>query len=80
MPFTTALPKLFTLKDTLTFGKHKDRNLKDVIDDDPQYIDWCFSNIEWFDLDAIAIDYLKEATDFYFLDHLEYKSYLDYVD
>lgn len=54
---------LYSLKDILTFGKHKGETVQYAIDDDAQYIDWAFSNIEWFDLDAEAIDYLSETMD-----------------
>ena len=33
-----------------TFGKHKNRSIRDVIDDDANYVLWCHDNIEWFKL------------------------------
>ena len=33
-----------TLEDVFKFGKHKDHQLEDVIEDDPDYIEWCVKN------------------------------------
>jgi uncharacterized protein (DUF3820 family) len=36
------------LESELEFGKHQGRSIKDILDDDPDYIRWMFS--EGFDL------------------------------
>lgn len=33
-----------------SFGKYKGTHLKDVIDTDPQYVEWCLDNVDWFDI------------------------------
>lgn len=32
----------------LEFGKHKGKVIHNVLESDPEYIDWCIKNIEWF--------------------------------
>jgi hypothetical protein len=67
---------IYKLKDVLNFGKHKGETLKQAIDNDSQYIDWAFTNIEWFDLDTETMDYLKETLeDERAWDHYEYEDW-----
>jgi len=33
--------KTMGLEDCFTFGRYRDMQLEDVIDDDPEYIAWC---------------------------------------
>lgn len=45
-----------TLEDHFTFGKHNGSQLEDVIDDDPDYIEWCCENeIVVFDEEALEL-------------------------
>ena len=47
------------LNDVVEFGKHKYKIWKDVINEDVEYIDWCFDNIKKFDLDDEAKSYYR---------------------
>lgn len=40
--------KVYSWDDTLTFGKHKNRTLRQVLGLFPNYIQWAVINIEWF--------------------------------
>lgn len=73
-------PKIFGLKDVLTFGKYKGKTIKEVILEDAQYINWAYSNITWFDLDAITIDYLTPRIIDSWLDRIGIKDVYDYMD
>lgn len=78
MPFLQKKPKVYNLRDRLTFGKHQGETLQDVIDDDPQYIEWIIENIPTFDLDTITMDYLEGSLDpFVVIDPKEYNWGLD---
>jgi hypothetical protein len=46
--------QVFSLDDTLTFGKCKGATLDVVIEDHCRYIRWCLDNIPWFKLDKDA--------------------------
>ena len=44
------------LESVFTFGKHKDHQLEDVIEDDPLYIDWLIMNdVVAFDEEALEL-------------------------
>lgn len=45
-----------TLATKFTFGKHKGKSVKQVIAEEPGYIDWCDDNIPGFDLTQDAWD------------------------
>ena len=53
---------LFGLHDVIRFGKYKHDGLtiKEVIERDPEYIDWAVEEIAWFDLDDEAYQLLEE--------------------
>lgn len=40
----------FGVNDVLTFGKYKGDRLSYVLWKEPQYIEWCLSNIPWFEI------------------------------
>jgi len=52
---------VFTLDSGLTFGKYKGQTVKDVCDDNPEYIEWANDEIVWFELSSEAEDYLAEC-------------------
>ncbi len=47
-----------TLESILWYKKHKGKRIIDVIDQDPDYINWCMENIEGFRLNEEAFNYL----------------------
>ena len=36
--------------DALTFGKHRGKTVREVIDQDPHYLEWALLNVEGFEL------------------------------
>lgn len=48
----------YTLQDQLRFGKYYGERLETVIRADPEYIDWCSTNLKNFNMDNKAFDLL----------------------
>lgn len=46
-----------SLNDEFTFGKYRGKTLKEVIEKEPTYIEWCMSEITDFLMDDEAYDY-----------------------
>lgn len=40
-----------TMESVLTFGKHKGRKVRNVVQDDPNWLVWAQDNVDWFALD-----------------------------
>jgi hypothetical protein len=55
----------------LTFGKYKGLTVREVIEENPGYLVWAISNIEWFNLDSQAHFQLDKALDL----HSNYDEY-----
>lgn len=51
------------LDDELPFGKYKGRPLRDVIEDDPGWIQWAIENISTFAVSDGVIEQLDETRD-----------------
>jgi hypothetical protein len=49
-----------TLDSVCHFNKHKGKKWKDVIEQFPDYADWCLANVTGFQLDEDAHKYLVE--------------------
>lgn len=49
-----------TLGDKCHFKKHKGKLWKEVIENDPNYADWCLGNIAGFQFDQTAHNFLVE--------------------
>jgi len=58
-----AEKKKYKLSWDIKFGKYKAEgfNLKGLIERDSKYVIWCLKNIEWFEIDKAADEYLKEV-------------------
>jgi len=54
---------IYNLKSVINFGKYKSKDLtiEEAIEKDPDYIEWCAENIEWFELDQAASDMLDDV-------------------
>lgn len=39
-----------------TFGKHKGKSIREVIEKDPSYVPWCVQNIKWFKLHKDVVE------------------------
>lgn len=51
------------IDDIFTFGKHKGEQLEDVIEDDPEYVEWlCQEEIVNFDDEAYELISKKNST------------------
>ncbi len=53
--------KKILLEDKITFGKYKGLDLKTLIEEDHKYVVWALRNIDWFDIDKEAEEYLNEV-------------------
>lgn len=53
--------KPFKLNDKITFGKHKGLTIKEIIEDDPSYLEWALDEVDGFELDDAAIAALELA-------------------
>jgi|3_EtaG_2_1085321.scaffolds.fasta_scaffold399843_2 uncharacterized protein (DUF3820 family) len=51
-----------TLREEMAFGKHQGVMLEDVIEEDPDYVEWCIKNIDWFydNLEEDVLERLRE--------------------
>ncbi len=45
------------------FGMHKGLTFKEVAEKDPDYIIWCYDNIDGFELDAYTLEDLYKRSD-----------------
>lgn len=50
-----------SLESRFTFGRHKGLNLADVMDLDPQYLNWCITHIDEFLLHDDALEQIQIA-------------------
>ena len=48
--------KQYTLSDKLTFGKYRGRTIREVMQKDAAYIEWCKKNIEGFAVSEVLTD------------------------
>lgn len=48
-----------SLNEKMGFGKYSALTLKEVIDCDPSYIDWCLKNVSRFAMDGNASSYYR---------------------
>lgn len=52
---------MIELDTVLSFGKYKFETVGDVIDKDPDYIEWCLDSVDCFYLSDEAFNYLQEC-------------------
>ena len=52
--------KLYDLKAVLSFGKYKDYTIKEILEIEPSYIDWCMYK-EIFDITPEVADELEAS-------------------
>jgi hypothetical protein len=52
----TSEKRLFSLESTLNFGKYDGFKVKDVINVDSSYIEWCQDNVAWANFDKGVLD------------------------
>lgn len=53
--------KPLSLDTKINYGKHKGKFIKDIIEQDPNWIEWALENISGFGLDVYAWFYLLEC-------------------
>ena len=51
--------KLYSLRSEFTFGKYEGKTLREVLDFDPSYIDWCSIHLDHFCICDEDIDYIN---------------------
>ena len=49
---------IYKLKTELNFGKYEGITVEKAIETDPDWVAWAADNIDWFELDEDAIEYL----------------------
>ena len=52
--------KIYTLDTEFTFGKYEGKTVKEVLELQPNYIDWCAINLDHFYISDEAITEIKE--------------------
>jgi len=53
--------KYFGLKDVLTFGKYKDSTIREVINEDPKWLDWAIKKVEFFNVTEEVRELVADA-------------------
>ena len=54
---------IYKLDTVVNFGKkHNGETIREIIDDDPEWLAWAVDEIDWFELDDEAEAALDEAT------------------
>lgn len=51
--------KFYGLDTILNFGKHKGKSLKEVIQKDPSYVNWCAFNLNYFYISKEVLEEIK---------------------
>lgn len=56
---------VYSLDDVIDFGKYKNKTIREIIDDDPDYIEWALDETDnfGFDLDLEAYYYYQDIHD-----------------
>lgn len=49
--------QVFELNSKFTFGKYKGEKVKDIMEQDDQYVRWCIDSVHFFELSEEALDY-----------------------
>lgn len=47
--------------DVLSFGRYKGRTIREMLEDDPDYLTWAHTHIGWFKLEQDVMDAAIEA-------------------
>lgn len=64
MSRSTYISKL-SLRDIITFGKHSGKSVKEVITQDPMWLDWAIQNIKSFSISDYAKEQVRIAVNEY---------------
>ena len=59
----------YSLSSLYNFGKHKGKSIKQVIDEDINYVVWCISDIPEFKLDKESELYFRKNKQKIFINH-----------
>lgn len=72
-------PSPWSLDRVFNFGKHKGSTLRDVIQDDVEYVSWCMAEIENFELDNEACKkYNAQPKPRHYLEDMDDSEFNDY--
>jgi len=68
----------FSYNSKMTFGKFKGETIKDLIERNPAYLEWCLRNVNWFNFN-LDFDFISEVLKHYpsYNFHFKTKSKLD---
>jgi hypothetical protein len=75
--------KTYYLNTTMSFGKHNGQSIQQIIDQDPQYLNWCIINLDHFMLENELFENLKNngtvrfQADAIATQERKYQTYLD---
>jgi len=50
------------LEDEVKFGKHRGATFRELVNTDPQYLNWALENIDWLEVEDEIIDALDESS------------------
>ena len=56
----------YGLADKINFGKHRGKTIKDVIENDPTYIEWMLDTVEAVEFEDTAMKEYESAIDEYY--------------
>ena len=59
------------LTDELKFGKYSGLSVREVIEDDPEYIEWCLDEVDSFKLNDEAMALFDEYLDTFYADCMD---------
>jgi hypothetical protein len=51
--------KFYNIETVFDFGKYAGKSVREVLDIQPSYIDWCIINLNYFYISQAEIDYIK---------------------
>lgn len=53
---------IYALDSVINFGQYKKYGytISEILDIDPDYLEWCLDNVEWFALSQEALDILRD--------------------
>lgn len=51
----------YGLETKIALGKHRGATIREIIEDDPSYLEWALDEIDWFELDDAAQALLERA-------------------
>jgi hypothetical protein len=57
------MSKIFFIHSKMDFGKYKGIGVKELLSSDPEYILWCYMNVEGFEIIGTDVDALRKRVE-----------------